>query len=651
MATLLENEHALRDVVADLHTVATGTAPSTFTVKQLAAKLQNGSLTFERYIESLTNRSGFAQTIAPRIVLGLANLEPGSMPVWALNQEEPSDGGEPIYYLSEPCEPDQAVSVEPWWNPDSRVKVCPSSYKPDIRRDPSNGKSCLRRVFGRYGQCGCGPNLGYCARDSEHQREILASMHQEGLDTIARIVQEDRPLREVYTANETVRDRNAEYIYHRSRLAAGEIEQLPDLSEWAVEGQYAARHEAYPGQHAGLLTAPMLVYMADAARPRMRLFYTLAWCASPSSQRVDGDAVLSLEDSDLRLIAEDSDSWQHLARKDGCTDCHARMDFGMQFFHEFPSMYEQIGPVSSLRRNGTGELYGRDIQDPRGGNQLNPAGFAELLVSQPEYEMCMTKRITEHVFGPSVPPVARRAALAAFRKSERMKPAMKAALETWVAHQAQALTARTSTEQPALPQSSPSLAIGSKESKSDATVTIADGLGDSLQTHCGGCHFSGHEARVDLQTDELSRSVALEALHRLSFHSMPPPEFPHRLDGHERHAMAKKLAEHLFSGADLAVALDFYLGGLTPEPVLHVREGINRARAAAGVGAASTDNWLVQDTLEPQFGRASPAYVLQIASAALEGCREKYEPNSEQLRRCLVRATRPEVGLRAPQAR
>ena len=95
------------------------------------------------------------------------------------------------------------------------------------------------------------------------------------------------------------------------------------------------REELTEGQHAGVLTAPQILHFVPDRRQRMRLYYDIMWCGIRNAFGASTEKVLALNSSSAN-IAFVHESWERLARTELCTNCHARMDYGFQFFLGFP---------------------------------------------------------------------------------------------------------------------------------------------------------------------------------------------------------------------------------------------------------------------------------------------------------------------------
>src|SRR5205814_291138 len=106
------------------------------------------------------------------------------------------------------------------------------------------------------------------------------------------------------------------------------------------------------------------------------------WCSELLAKNATAEQVLSLGVTNLRQ----GDGWKKLAHMPLCTDCHARLDYGWQFFTGTPDItFGQLSYVPSLHPE-SGPLYVRDADDSRGEGPLTPLGFAKLATQQPEFE-------------------------------------------------------------------------------------------------------------------------------------------------------------------------------------------------------------------------------------------------------------------------
>src|SRR4029077_13931517 len=129
-----------------------------------------GQLTIAGYIDHLVESEAFASNVAPLAIVRqlLSQNALGAPEGFILRR---TDGDQPVYYLHEPCTPDKAVSVRPWWSllegRDEAVRICPDSYRPEQwTADVAKGEpetSCVSEAAQTETHgCGCGPNLMRC---------------------------------------------------------------------------------------------------------------------------------------------------------------------------------------------------------------------------------------------------------------------------------------------------------------------------------------------------------------------------------------------------------------------------------------------------------------------------------------------------------
>jgi hypothetical protein len=573
----------------------------------------------EAFVDELLARPELGEEVAPRLVVG-----PGAMNTsaelsdfWVLKKTDSTLG--PVYYLREPCSPAKAEKVHPWWDLASTVLVCPDSHQP-TRLVGEKGWRCGSHAMNpmRSDYCGCGPNLATCQRDRAQYDELVQSLQREVRATVADVVRRDLPLERVFSRQETVRDRMAETAYQRWRVLAGEIAQMPDLSAWPKDGVLAPRVESFEGQHAGVLTTPQMVMNSDVPRARLRDLYAIMWCQDPGSINVETETILSLGATDLRL----GDGWRKLAAMPVCTNCHARLDYGMQFFPGFPTMYNAPGPVPvPASATADGPFYGRDIDDLRATTKRTPRDFMRVAVKQREFEQCMVRRVTDHVFGGAPPPEAKAEVLAALRERGTLRAMMRVALlglaKRWTA----------SEKGPHDEAQQRAQAQGGKDSP---TVGIDAPLRARLDASCTHCHA---KEGSDFRPSELPRPLVGKMLGEVAFGRMPKDFVG--MPQEERTALVTGLATALFPDAERrAVALRFFTRADRPPPAhwpVAARQAI--AQRSGGTSADAPFG----DTGE----RYTPDFVISGAFQALQAC-EAAKLQGDARRDCIRRATSPE---------
>jgi hypothetical protein len=400
-------------LLRNLAVLATGREPSADDAARTKASIDSGELAMPAYVDSLLQRTEFADDVAPLAVLRHLLSQDALVTPGVLVLKHTSDA-DPIYYLGDPCRPQDVVRVHPWWSLDAEVRVCANSYRPTVwtaRKGVADEeeKSCLSPVVvylgGDLGGCGCGPNLFRCYTSDDQITEAAVSLRDELRRTVAHIAASNLPAEMIFTTNETFRDSRAEQVRRvqiiEARRDADPEAYLRELAAWPAGGKWAPREELARGHQAGILTSSKIAFDAPDRRQRMAVIYDAVWCVEADSVGATPELLLSIKGGDLEIKSE---GWRELASRPICTSCHARLDYGMQFFFGFPHAYTTPFFVPELQQRGRGPLYAQNIDDPRGEAELNPHGFAELALAQPEFRHCMARNFVEYAFGSAVQP-------------------------------------------------------------------------------------------------------------------------------------------------------------------------------------------------------------------------------------------------------
>lgn len=534
------------------------------------------------YIAALVDDSRFARTVAPHMLMRAVLQRAGSKDLYKVLSVDES-GREPVLYFNEKCDPALAESVHPWWAMDTTVKVCPSAHRPERRFDPRTGTYCGSPP--RKPDCGCGPNLAFCVKDEKQKAQIITSLQDEMRSIIARTVASNRPLEDAYLTNETERDRNTEYVYRRWRISAGESPAiLEDLARWPETPVLAPRAESIQGQHAGLLTAAGALGVETGRRARMKWFYNVLWCDEPPGGTVSTESVLALAKPSLR----DGDGWELLAKKPICTDCHARLDYGSQFFTGYTYTFAYDSKEHS---GGTGKLYSRNIGDYRGEGELTPKGFAQLAVAQPEFSACVVLDVKRHVFDDAWDSTHDAALEAAFAKRRSLKDLMRQALTAYAAKaRSGEASSRDTGQRPSLAQ--------------------------MLEEHCSSCH-GGQRQPPDLAAPSLA--TLRKALVQVAFGTMP--KHPASMTTVERQRMTELLILASFSDDAAQTQARRYFAAMRPLPVHSVEGMLNNVSTRAGRETAP-DIFLPtpERSTRADLVRYSPNVAALVHFRALEAC-------------------------------
>jgi mono/diheme cytochrome c family protein len=621
-------------LLESLALLATGDTPGAPALEGWKQRLDSGQATLEQFVEAQLADPRFARVVAPSMLFGLfANIPSEVLHDGYILSRKDTPGG-PVLYLREPCAPEQAERVQPWWALDTEVRVCPEAHRPERFVEPSTGRHCSA-VTSSPGQesvpyCGCGPNLLRCFRDEEQRVAFTRSMVEEIGLTTAYVIHQDLPISTTFTTNATVRDRNAELLYQRWRVESGERPGLEPLQDWSEGPRLAPRHESVPGQHAGVLTASQFVFTSFARRATLKHFYQRLWCVEPDSSHVATDTILKLRDANLEATGRN----QELASMPVCTRCHARLDHGMSFFTGFPDgrMAQHFDPTA--QKPGTGRLYVEELGDLRGEAELTPAGFARLAVAQPEFARCMVQDVSRHVFSTDASSVDERDMRAAFLRRGNLKDLMRTALLRY---------AGRAWEQPGA-TSAPAMA--SAASAPEQEVLLPRGLKDRIARHCVECH-GGREDLRSFMDEALPRDTLQRMLSAVAFERMPQGD---RLDPRERRALVRELVDTLWTEeADRREAYGYFGDWMRALPIYPVGGDVQVAgnysttpaldaiRTRAGVERKS--DWdLVEIIIQQDAEQFTPGFAAVTALEAIRACRSSGAQGKE-LEACLERAS------------
>jgi len=626
-----------------------------------ASKIDGGQAQLGGYIDEILANERFAREVIPALVFGaFVNVRNYYALPSAFVLKRWPDASAPLY-LRAPCSAAEAVEVRPWWDVHTDVKVCPDAYRPDkwtmAANEHSYRTSTVLTCDSQVGSpeletsslCGCGPNLIRCLRDEDQYNQFNRSLMDEVKRTTAYVVEHDLPMASLFTGNSTFRDRNVELYYRRQKVGALEIKRvkrvvedlgkwpLPtdfetDLGSWPQGGKWAPREEVRPGQHAGVLTAPQILHWLPDQRQRQRGYYEMMWCNLRNSFGATTHKVLELNASGNNFFAHDS--WQRLAHTELCTNCHARLDYGAQFFRGYPDSRASTHFNPALQTTSKGPLYGQDIHDLRGEAPLTPLGFAKLATEQPDFKSCMTSHFVSYVLGDRATADDIRAIETTVEQTRTFKASMKVALERYAARWRE--TTRASTP----PASAP---VADTRPGPKGGVMVNAALRSKLDQQCVECHdeapFTDNADSDDLPFDfrgsELPRSLLVRMTEQVAFGMMPKDQ---TLDPKAREEVVGLLIDTLWPDAAARVeASRYYLGrarGLPAQQIdnaLYTIDHLARASSGIGWGALERGIWSDQSTITPGF----------LAITGLEAVRAcaRATARNVTLEDCLVQAT------------
>jgi hypothetical protein len=362
----------------------------------------------------------------------------------------------------------------------------------------------------------------------------------------------------------------------------------------------------------------MLFNLPDR-RQRMSIIYDPLWCAEPDSVGATPQSLISITNSNLQL---DNAGWHELAARPLCTNCHARLDYGVQFFLGYPNGNLQAFFVPAAQQKGRGPLYVRDIDDLRGEAELNPRGFAELAVAQPEFRACMARDFAAYALGNRMT----REQLAAVEAETRPN-----------ATSARALMQRALLEvvsswsgRPQGASAAPPLA----PAEPGRDVAIAPALTRRLDAHCLDCH-GADSGRLDLSRPALPRATVIAMLADVAFGRMPKDA---ALPPAERRSFVEAFISVMWSGADADVARSYFADGMVAFPAYRPEVVLDLVHA----GGAAASRWrMLEAFVRSDLQQVTPGLIAISSVAAIEGCRasQQGKPQAE-IDRCIATAIR-----------
>jgi hypothetical protein len=605
------------ELLRTLAVLATNRASSPSELDDARRRIDAGRLTLREYIDGLLAGQAFASEVAPLIILRqfLSQETLGAPLQFVLSH---TNGPHPVYYLREPCAWDDAVPVRPWWllfeGREDTIRVCPDTYRREqwtIDAPPGEPEiSCLSvaATVQTTGQpCGCGPDLIRCFDSTARQQELEQSLRDELRGSIEHNVASNLPLEQIFTSNESFRDRNAEflmrsYVAENDRRAPTEA-SLRELATWPTGGVWAAREDLARGQNAGILTSPQLIHYQLDRRQRMTAIYDVLWCIGADSVGATPEALLSIVGADLQF---ESAGWRDLAGRPICTSCHARLDYGLQFFLGFANGNLQAYFVPGLQQPGRGPLYVRDIGDPRGEAELSPNGFAELAVAQPEFRRCMARDFAEYVLGNQVTPDQIAAVESAMVPSstsarELMRVALNALVAAWPEH-----------------------SVAPRVTAAARAPETAGDLHAQLEAHCLDCH--DHQAgRPDLAVPKLDRPTVVAMLEAVAFGRMPKDT---ALSEPERVQFLDNFIGSIWVGADAAAARNYFVDRSVALPAY--RPEVAFALIHHVAEATPPTGWrMMENSVRSDVQQVTRGLAAVTGLAAIEACREHHKARAE----------------------
>ncbi len=208
------------------------------------------------------------------------------------------------------------VEVAPYWAPDTTVKVC--AFDAQERRYSSNGTDCAGRGGGNRMDCGCGPNLRWCA-PNQVTRQVLRSLGNSLERLIESVIAGDQDYLQLFESRAGFVDGPLVH-YYRHLSGSTDVQSTPSpvTANLLPDIPYTDNtwHQIeLPSAHAGVLTHPAYLLRFQTNRARAGRFYEAFLCA-PFVPPSGG----------LPAASEESARNPDLQERAGCKYCHAQLE-------------------------------------------------------------------------------------------------------------------------------------------------------------------------------------------------------------------------------------------------------------------------------------------------------------------------------------
>lgn len=266
------------------------------------------------------------------------------------------------------------VEVEPYWAPGTTVRVCGFDAQPNVsavicpgppERYPFVQPTCQQ--FGQFAMavqapfegattecnsrmailapnCGCGPNLDYCATP-ETGAIIRASLLEQELRIMDEVVREGRPYHEALTQKSV--EFNGPIVHYMKNMASlsFDVEGADDPDAPPPPLPYTDgtwTRVARTGRHAGVLTTPGYLMRFTTWRGRAHRFYNAFECSS------------FIPNGPLPSPQDPCSAHEDLTRRCGCDACHEALEPMASHWGRFSEYGFKNLTEAEFPRNGLG---------------------------------------------------------------------------------------------------------------------------------------------------------------------------------------------------------------------------------------------------------------------------------------------------------
>jgi len=209
------------------------------------------------------------------------------------------------------------VTVAPFWDPQTAVKVCAFDAQDALVGD--DGTDCATETGNGRRSCGCGPQMRWCLRAND--QAALRSAFLEDVDrrVAANVTEDDSYLDLLIGQKAYVNGPLAHFWRHLRQLPRFvrmvpvplDLAQVPEDLSFVAAGDW--REVRLDATHAGVLTSPAYLLRFQTDRARANRFYNAFLC-QPFQPPAGG----------IEIVADAVDP--DLQQRAGCKYCHAVLE-------------------------------------------------------------------------------------------------------------------------------------------------------------------------------------------------------------------------------------------------------------------------------------------------------------------------------------
>jgi hypothetical protein len=238
------------------------------------------------------------------------------------------------------------VQITPYWAPNTSIKVCAFDAQEALFTD--DGKDCSTMAGQGTVQCGCGPNLRFCATNDVKNRVLMdfATSLDKAIEKV--FAQEDHHFLKLFD-HQTIFLNGPLSFFFRYQSALSRYTLSPSIVSMnsldpAVD--YTAVDQWYeiglPAVYAGILTHPTFLLRFQTNRARGSRFYDAFLCSpfQPPEGGLPVSSEANLRNPDLQL-------------RDGCKYCHALLEPTAAYWGRWTEQGSAYLPQQSYPKNRT----------------------------------------------------------------------------------------------------------------------------------------------------------------------------------------------------------------------------------------------------------------------------------------------------------